>query len=294
MKPNNPSQLAAFYRTWSQKIPCPIIDLHGHWGPFGGSHLPCFQEELFVRTLVKRGIKQIVCSSHNALLADPLEGNKEMQEAIDRHCGVLLGYWAVNPNYPLLAKRAPTDIGKSRGFVGFKFLPDYHVYPLNGDMYKPSLEYADANKKIVLIHTWGGSAFNAPEQVAPLAEKYSKTIFIMGHSGYGQWEVSAKIANEYSNVYLDITAVYAAHDFAMQPTGSGTPMALLSCLQVNGIIEFMTEKAGSDKIVFGTDMPWYSPSYALGSILFAKIDEDARRNILYRNAERILNICRKE
>ena len=36
---------------------------------------------------------------------------------------------------------------------------------------------------------------------------------------------------------------------SMQPGGSGTPSALMSCLQVNGIIEYMVEQAGSQKIV---------------------------------------------
>ena len=59
-------------------------------------------------------------------------------------------------------------------------------------------------------------------------------------------------------------------------------------LQVNGIIEFMVEKAGSKKIVFGTDLRWYSPHYAAGAVLFARIDDSNRHDILHRNAERLL------
>ena len=100
-----------------------------------------------------------------------------------------------------------------------------------------------------------------------IAVRYPRAVFLMGHSGYGDWEASVRIAAELSNVYLELTAVYAAHDFAMQPNGSGTPAALISCLQVNGILEYMVEQAGSHKIVFGTDMPWYSPHFAAGGAL---------------------------
>ena len=110
----------------------------------------------------------------------------------------------------------------------------------------------------------------------------------MGHSGYGDWPASVGVARALPNVYLELTAVYVAHDFAMQPSGSGTPAALISCLHVNGILEHFVEQGGSHKIIFGTDMPWYSPHFAAGAVLFARISDDARRDILYRNAERLL------
>jgi predicted TIM-barrel fold metal-dependent hydrolase len=254
----------------------------------GGLHLPCASENKMLAILRRCGVKHIVCSAHDALLADPEEGNRAMQAAIDRNRRWLSGYWAVNPNHPRLAKRAPGDLAKSRGFVGFKLLPDYHAYPLTGDRYCPALEYADAHRRLVLAHTWGGSACDSPQMLETVAHKYHGATFLMGHSGYGDWDTSLRVARDLPNVYLELTAVYAAHDFAMQPSGSGTPAALMSCLQVNGIIERMVEVAGSRKIVFGTDLPWYSPHFVAGTILFARISEEARHDILHRNAERLL------
>lgn len=288
----NPSPVAAECVAIGRDATCPIIDLHGHWGPFGGSHLPCASEEKMIAALRRCGVKRIVCSPHEALFGAPDHGNRLMREVIERHPDVLSGYWAVNPNYPSLARRAPNDLGESRGFVGFKFLPDYHVYPLTGERYAPALDYADANRRLVLVHTWGGSTFNSPQALEQVSRKYPNAVFLMGHSGYGDWEEAVRIARDLPNVFLELTAVYVAHDFAMQPSGSGTPEALMSCLQVNGIIEHMVATAGSHKIVFGTDMPWYSPDYAAGSVLFAHIDEASRHDILHRNAERLL--CRRK
>lgn len=289
MKMRNPSPIAREYLAQGRSQACPIIDLHGHWGHFGGSHLPCASEEKMLHALRRCGVKHIACSGHDALLADPELGNRRMQEAVDRNPRRLSAYWAVNPNYPCLANRAPRDLEKSRGFVGFKFLPDYHAYPLTGDRYRGALEYADTHRRLVLVHTWGGSSFDSPQMLEQVARKYPRAIFLMGHSGYGDWEISLRIARDLPNIYLELTAVYVAHDFAMQPSGSGTPVALPSCLQVNGIIEHMVKTAGSRKIVFGTDMPWYSPHYAAGAVLFAHINDEARHDILHRNAERLLN-----
>ena len=282
------SKIAAEYMAEGRSAHCPIVDMHGHWGPFGGSLSAVCAGEEHAAGIRRAGVKHIVCSAHDALFADPEQGNLAMQEAVARNPGILSAYWAVNPNYPNLAVHAPEDFQKSRGFVGFKFLPDYHAYPLTGGRYRPALEYADENGLLVLVHTWGGSAFNSPQMLGEIAAQYPRATFLMGHSGYGDWAAAVRAARELANVYLELTAVYVAHDFAMQPSGSGTPAALISCLQVNGILEYMVEQAGSQKIVFGTDMPWYSPHYAAGAVLFAKISDDARHDILHRNAERLL------
>lgn len=288
MKIGNPSPIAQEYMETGRSECCPIIDMHGHFGPFGGGYLPVHPVEKMVRSLERTGVKRLVCSSHDALFVDPVDGNAVLQAGIHEYPDLLLGYWAVNPNFPELIAQAGADFEGSRGFVGFKLLPDYHTYPLTGVRYAPVLTYAHSHRLLVLVHTWGGSAFDSPQLVAEVAEKYPDATFLMGHSGYGDWEGAVRVARDFPNVYLELTAVYAAHDFSMLPTGAGPPGPLLPCLHVNGIIEFMVAKASSKKIVFGTDMPWYSPHYAAGAVLFARIDDEARHDILHRNAERLL------
>ena len=268
---------------------CPIVDMHGHLGPFHGGYLPNSPLEKMRRSMARSGTKRIVCSAHNALFVDVDYGNQEMQAVIDQYPEEFSGYWMVNPNYPEITARATHDFEHSHGFVGFKFLPDYHTYPVTGNGYAPVLEYADAHRLLVLVHTWGGSSFNSPQQIAEVAARYSGAIFIMGHSGFGDWANAVSVAKDLPNAYLELTAVYAAHDWAMIPTGSGSPVPFASCLQVNGIIEYMVEGASSKKILFGTDLPWYSPHYAAGAVLFARIDDDARHDILHGNAERLLS-----
>ncbi|MHB9108095.1 MAG: amidohydrolase family protein [Armatimonadota bacterium] len=284
----NPSPIAQEFLSTGRSAGCPIIDMHGHFGPASATYLPMGSAERMLHSMQRAGVTQIACSAHEALFGDTDGGNALMQAAIDAHPEQLLGYWAVNPNLPEQASRAGEDLVRARGFVGFKCLPDYHTHPITGDGYRSALEYADAHRLLVLVHTWGGSPFNSPQQVAEVAARYPGATFLMGHSGYGDWEASTAIARDLPNAYLELTAVYVAHDFGNQPGGSGTPLPLLSCLHVNGIIEYMVERAGSQKILFGTDLPWYSPHYAAGSILFAHISDDARHDILHRNAERLL------
>jgi len=284
----NPSAIAREFVQTGRCASCPIIDMHGHLGPIGEIYLPAAPVEKMRRALLRAEVRKIVCSPHQALFSHPDGGNRLMQETIDRYPDTFLGYWAVNPNYPEAVRRAGKDISQARGFVGFKCLPDYHAHPITGAGYAPALEVANERRMLVLVHTWGGSGFDSPQMLAEVAQRYPNATFLMGHSGYGDWEAAVRAAHDLPNVYLELTAVYVAHDFGNQPGGSGTPLPFLSCLHVNGIIEHMVERASSGKIVFGTDMPWYSPHYAAGAVLFARITEEDRRNILYRTAEKLL------
>src|SRR4051812_18552414 len=72
------------------------------------------------------------------------------------------------------------------------------------------------------------------------------------------------------------------------PGGSLMPRAAALSPHVNGLIEFMVANAGSHKVVFGSDLPWYSQHYHAGAVLFAHISDEARHDVLHRNAERLL------
>jgi len=286
----NPSPIAREYMQHGRSATCPIIDMHGHFGPFYGGYLPAAAPEAMLEALDRAGVRRIVISAHEALFSDSVFGNGQVQLAIDAHPERFLGYWLVNPNHRHLVESAPADFERAHGFVGFKFLPDYHTVPVTAPQYAPVLEYANARRLPVLIHTWGGSGFDSPRIIEQVVGKYPDAILIMGHSGFGDWEGAVRVAADFPNVYLELTAVYIAHDWSMLPTGSGTPAPFMPCLQVNGIIEYMVEHAGATKIVYGTDLPWYSPHFAAGAVLFARIDDEARHEILHRNAERLLAV----
>ena len=53
-------------------------------------------------------------------------------------------------------------------------------------------------------------------------------------------------------------------------------------------IDVATGEAGSEKIIFGTDTPWFNHHNYIGALLGAEMSDDDRRNILYRNAQRLL------
>ncbi len=294
----NASPIAQEYLDQGYSTTCPIIDMHGHVGPFYGCYLPSSPLERMRHRLRRCGVRRIVCSHHSALACDAERGNALMQEVIGTHPEEFLGYWVINPNHPEVVAHDLESFDRLRkqnsraalptGFVGFKFWPDYHLVPITSSRYAPALEYADTHGLLVLVHTFGESPFDAPGMLGEVAGRYSRARFLMGHSGYGEWERSTAIARDLPNVYLDLTSVFQALDFSQMPGGSLMPRAPALSPHVNGLIEYMVETAGSRKVVFGSDLPWYSQHYHAGAVLFAHISDEARHDILHRTAERLL------
>lgn len=285
----NPSPIAQEYLKQGQSSSCPIIDMHGHVGPFYGCYLPSAPVDRMRQRLQRNGIRRIVCSHHSALACDVERGNALMMDLVRAHPEQFLGYWVINPNYPEIVKKDLLAFSGLTGFVGLKLWPDYHHVAVNSSKYAPALEYADAHGLLVLVHTFGESPFDAPDLLGEAAARYPRARFLMGHSGYGEWEKSAAIARDLPNVYLDLTSVFQALDFSQMPGGSLMPRVPVISPHVNGLLEYLVATAGSRKVVFGSDLPWYSQHYHAGAVLFAHISDEDRHNILHRNAERLLD-----
>jgi uncharacterized protein len=101
--------------------------------------------------------------------------------------------------------------------------------------------------------------------VRKIAGKYNNVKIICGHSFHGDWDNGFTLA-EYPNVYFELTAV----------------------LDDRGVLEKLVEKVGSDRILFGTDLPWFSTHHGVGAVLSADITDEDRHAILHGNAERLL------
>ena len=151
--------------------------------------------------------------------------------------------------------------------VGFKFHPSAHKYPINGELNTPYFEYANKNKLLVLAHTWDDDIYNGPVQVEMILEKYPDIIFIAGHSFYDDFDSAIMLANKYPNMFLELTAV----------------------LPYRGALERLVNEAGSHRILFGCDMPWFSYFHSIGAILSADITDDDRKNIFYKNGMTLLD-----
>jgi predicted TIM-barrel fold metal-dependent hydrolase len=101
----------------------------------------------------------------------------------------------------------------------------------------------------------------------PAVARNPNTTFILGHSGALQMEEALEIQKKFKNTYLD-----------------------LACQSLPAIRKIV-EEADPNRILFGTDWPWYHEALTLSKVLIASEGkEEIRRKILYDNAKDLLKI----
>jgi len=245
---------------------CPIYDLHGHWGPHNGIHLPAGDDSTAIALLRQANVRRLVFCHHHTLFTPDI-GNQANIDAVRAFPDLLRAYMGINPNYPdVVAQDLARFDSYPDVFVGFKLLADYHRVSVADDRNRPAWEMANARRLPILLHTWGGSEYDGYQAVRTVAERYPGATILCGHSIHGDWTHAIELARTFPNLHLELTAVP----------------------DERGAVEQLLEGVGSRQIVFGTDFPWFSHYYYIGALLGAGIDDEALRDILYRNGQRIL------
>ncbi len=245
----------------------PVYDMHGHMGSHGQIDFRRADADAMVAHLRKAGVTKLVFSHHHALWT-PDFSNQQVFEITRRYPDILRMYVAVNPNHP---ERVLEDIASfdrwAPAAIGFKFLSAYHRKPASDPAYEPVFRFADERGLPILFHTWGGDSHTEIGMMIELAKKYPQVIFFMGHSFRPDWEGVARLHRACpDNVYFELTSI------------PGT----------SGMVEKLVETAGGERLLYGTDLPWFDEFQGIGGILAAKITEEDKHNILYRNIDRLL------
>jgi predicted TIM-barrel fold metal-dependent hydrolase len=262
---NSKSKLAQEF--WEKgKLPnCPILDFHAHMGDDGGIFLPKRTPEAMIDTMDNCNTLLTCFSGHEALFM-PTIGKKLDIDAAVKYPNKFKTYFTVVSRYLDYDNDIKLMEEYPNVFVGFKFLCDYYAVPLSDPVHDKYWEYANDNHLLVLSHTWGGSRYNGCEEAEKILNKYTDLVLIAGHSFHGEWDRAVELVKKYPNLYLELTAV----------------------LDDRGPLDMFVKEIGSERILFGTDLPWFSTHHGIGAVLSANMTDEDRRNIFYRNGARLL------
>ena len=261
---NKDSRLAEeFWQTG--RLPCYIRDFHAHMDEHPEIYFPFSSAEDMVADMDKNNVRSLFFCGHFAL-DDPLYGEKYNVEAVRKFPDRLRAYHIIHSRC-LDPDREISEVdGSPDIYVGFKILGDYNKFPIDDKIHFPYYDYLNQTKKMLLLHTWGGSPYNGFEQVYTIAKNFPEIRIICGHSFFGSHMEAAELLKGFENVYFELTAV---------------PI-------VRGMLEETVKSAGSEKILFGTDLPWFSTVHGVGMVLGADITDDDRLNIFHCNGDRLV------
>lgn len=245
-----------------------IIDAHGHFGEYYSFYSPEYGAAATnVRLMDDLGVECAVLSPMDGWSSDFKRGNQQTAEAVAQFPGRIYGYVCLNPTYPEEMVPELEKYQDNPGFKGIKFHISINKTPFNSPKYAPALEYADAHGMVVLMHTYG---IDPLLSLAAVSDRYKNVKFIAAHSEVGIDSVAriADAVNKRDNFFID-TALAGASE---------------------GSIELLAKYVDTKKILFGTDIGFYSPNFTFGRIAMANIDDEAKLDILGRNAEKIFGI----
>ena len=262
---NRESGLASEFWESGRLDGCYILDFHAHMHYLGSMYLPAHSPESMIEVMKRCNTKRTVFCSHIAMKYADLEEKYNLNVA-KKYPEYFMAYHAVIPGRTDFGATVARFEANREFYFGFKLHADWDKTPLTDGLYRPFLEYLNDNKLPALLHTWGKSLNDGVDVVDKIALRYPDATFLCGHCFHDDWKNGAELIKARANLYGELTAV----------------------MDNQGAIETLCEIAGSDRILFGTDNPWFDTHHGVGAVLSADIADDDRRNIFYKNGEKLL------
>ncbi|MDP7620065.1 MAG: amidohydrolase family protein [Dehalococcoidia bacterium] len=258
-----------------------IVDTHSHYGTVSDTPFMSASFEEVVEVSRKAGITANVFLGRVESAVDPSRGGERKnldidlimrinEEVLDRTSREPDCYMCCVLN-PLHARsfEQTEELLREPGCVGVKILARYHGYDVEvlGDEIFSFLADQDAPAMFHSIE----NGFDDPPKIAYLAAKYPTVKACMAH----MYSCGAPIALTHARLIRTCasTSLYAGLEHPY--------MAFYSIIE-----HTVREICGSDRLMYGSDLPCHVPAAQLAAIEQADIADADKANILFRNAER--------
>ncbi len=258
-----------------EPLPVPVIDMHMHILDDG---LDCaggaYRMERGGPSGVFPLLERLGCvgggfmSWNGTVGVDCVAGNATVAGVMDVAPS---GYWALASIDPThysqeeMERMIPQMHADPR-FIGMKPYVHYGV-EYNHPSYDIWWEYGNARSYYALMHR----TRNDYREIDILAGKYPDVRWVVAHCG-ASYEVADGVIecmNKHPNVYAEITL---------------TPVTL-------GVIDYIVEHAGPDRILYGSDLPMRDPRQQLGWAVYSRLSLENKVKLLCTNALRVLAPC---
>lgn len=250
-------KLVQWGRTGETPDDITLYDNHGHVGGTSGHyHVPDGNADQLIREMDRFNIEKICVFSLSGVFTDDEYGNDRAIEFINQYPDRFIGFTLLNPHRGPDFMRRELDRCAEAGMRGVKLIPTYQGYPEEGENIDVACQWAHERKQFILNHYWGGAA-----QVERLVSTYPDACFFTGHTTIAYADVMKK----YDNLYVCTCPVQAPR-----------------------IVETVVDAIGADRFLFGSDLTDLPIPWGFGPILFARISEHEKRQILGDNLKGLL------
>ncbi len=245
--------------TRNKAVDMKICDAHVHlgksgpWQPYGE---PTIYIEQLMSLLEKFNIARALVFPNPNVGDEYPETNNYIAECVRKHPKKLIGFGRVDPRRGEQANQELKRIKGKLGLAGVKLHPMVECFRPDHQYFNSFFKKLDQLKLPILIHT--GDGFSAPSLASKVARKHPNLLMILGHLKEGC--ISA--LKELPNTYVET---------------SGT---------LPEFIEMATD-IDENRVLFGSDMPYYRFPTQAAIVDAANISSKTRRKIYFENFERL-------
>jgi len=238
-----------------------MIDINCLFGPLVTSEIQ-LTKITDLESMMKDGIKQLFITSTNAMQYDVKEGNKVIVNLAKQH------------NYLFPVVVFPLDIGHIGDVQSFLDtatllcrlrIPNENEIDQQDRTLNRFLDaFSDIGKGVLVTYNP-----NTHGLIDYIAKNYPKLSFILTGINYPQFRTAYSLFEKHKNVYIET-----------------------SYFQLYRGLEFLIEKIGADRILFGTNSPFYAYQSAVLKLKKADISQKNNQLIANDNINRILGGCK--
>jgi len=163
---------------------------------------------------------------------------------------------------------------KAAGLKGVKLHPEYQGFYADDEKLKPTYKKISSLGLITMFHAGFDYGFPPPYHCLPEhllgALKWLDGPVVAAH--WGGLDCGIQVLDKLCgrDIWFDLSYGY-------------------SCIP-KPIAQRILDKHGPDRLLFGSDMPWHRPSWELRLIDSLDISKEDREKILFRNAQKLLNL----
>ena len=183
----------------------------------------------------------------------------------------LIPFASVHPDSPEIMEEL--EWIKASGIPGIKFHPEYQGFFVDDARMKPVYKKISALGLITVFHAGYDIGYGFPVHASPVRMRralawFDSPVIAAYWGGWCSW----------NEVLKRLCATDILFDTSFSQGTMPTPIA-----------QRILDRHGSDRIVFGSDSPWHSPSMDLGLLSVLSMDKAQLDRILWKNALSLLD-----
>jgi len=182
------------------------------------------------------------------------------------------------------------DRVRNFGAKGIKLFPAMGCYFPGDPLMDPVYETATRYNIPIISH--GGlyvadKEYTAPRNYIPVFEKFPDLTFVIAHLGRTYYDETVEISKRFPHVSFDTSS-------AIPGDADGKILRkaekFLGPLLGDDEAVYRLREIGIERVMFGSDFPWFHPGYDIKRIMNLPLSEDEKRAILGLNALDILRL----